>query len=227
MTSARKNISSLWKERNGRRSVNPWRRQKRKERSWQNTARERRFSFSRRRKETEPESPDKKIYKMLEEIDFSFGGRIYKVADAGPMFAYEVDVLHNRICVVALTENFGTIIFDIPEGIAEKIKERVQQFPYSINDYLSFLIEFKDFEPVACFFRKCGVSLNQAAEALKRLQYDTESARMSIQDVSAAFEKAIAAISEGNQEPAPVPNNWLKMHGLPMRRKGRGRRKSE
>lgn len=88
MINARKSISSLWKAKNARQSVNPWRRRRRKEKSWRNIARERRYLFSRRRKETE--SQDKKIYKMLESLDFNFGGKTYKVGEAGLMFAYEI-----------------------------------------------------------------------------------------------------------------------------------------
>ena len=83
---------------------------------------------------------------MLESLDFNFGGKTYKVGEAGLMFAYEIGMERGQIYVIALTENFGTIIFYIPEETAERIKERVQQIPYSLNDYLSFLIEFKDFE---------------------------------------------------------------------------------
>lgn len=210
MINARKSISSLWKAKNARQSVNPWRRRRRKEKSWRNIARERRYLFSRRRKETE--SQDKKIYKMLESLDFNFGGKTYKVGEAGLMFVYEIGVERGQIYVIALTEKFWTIIFYIPEEAAERIKERVQQIPYSLNDYLSFLIEFKDFEATLKPFRISGLSINDAAAA---------------HDAAGSIAEFAAAYGEKAQEPALIPNNWLKIHGFPMRRKGRGKRKSE
>lgn len=221
MINARKSISSLWKAKNARQSVNPWRRRRRKEKSWRNIARERRYLFSRRRKETE--SQDKKIYKMLESPDFNFGGKTYKAGEAGLMFVYEIGVECGRIYVIALTEKFGTIIFYIPEESAERIKERVQQIPYSLNDYLSFLIEFKDFEVTLKPFRISGLSINDAAAALGRLNSFGAAAH----DAAGSLAEFAAAYEEKAQEPAPVPNNWLKIHGFPMRRKGRGKRKSE
>lgn len=130
------------------------------------------------------------------------------------MFVYEIGMERGQIYVIALTEKFGTIIFYIPEEAAERIKERVQQIPYSLNDYLSFLIEFKDFEATLKPFRISGLSINDAAAALGQLS----SFGIAAQD---------AAYGEKAQEPAPIPNNWLKIHGFPMRRKGRGKKKSE
>lgn len=220
MINARKNISSLWKARKEQRSANPWRRQRRKERNWRNTARERKSLFSRQRKESE--SPDKTIYKMLEDADFDFGGKIYKVAEAGLIFAYEIGMENGRLYVIALSENFGTIIFYIPEETEKKIKERVQQIPYSLKTYLHFLIEFKEFERFVNPFRNNRFTLNEAAAALGRwlnsFGMTAQSAAESLAEFAAVYDKKI-------QKPAPVPNNWLKMHGLPMRRKGRGKKK--
>lgn len=126
MINARKSISLSWKERNGQRSANPWQRRRRKERSWQNTVRERRSLFSRRRKE--PESPDKKNY---------------------------------------------------------------------------------------------GVSIKEAADALAQA---LNAGAISVQDIGTLVALAAVGYDESIQEPSPVPNNWLKMHGLPMRRKGRGKK---
>ena len=221
MINARKSISSLWKAKNARQSVNPWRRRRRKEKSWRNIARERRYLFSRRRKETE--SQDKKIYKMLESLDFNFGGKTYKVGEAGLMFVYEIGMECGQIYVIALTEKFGTIIFYIPEEAAERIKERVQQIPYSLNDYLSFLIEFKDFEATLKPFRISGLSINYAAAALGRLSSFGAAAH----DAAGSLAEFATAYGEKAQEPAAIPNNWLKIHGFPMRRKGRGKKKSE
>ena len=158
---------------------------------------------------------------MLEDVEFIFGHKIYKVAEAELMFAYEIGVKSGRIYVMALSARFGTIVFYIPEETVKKIKERVQQFPYSFKDYLMFLIEFKEFERL---LKPCGMSINDAAalgEAIRSFGMTAQEAAGSL----AALAEFAAAYDEKIQEPAPVPNNWLKMHGLPMRRKGRGKKK--
>ena len=46
---------------------------------------------------------------MLESLDFNFGGKTYKVGEAGLMFVYEIGVECGRIYVIALTENSGQL----------------------------------------------------------------------------------------------------------------------
>lgn len=221
----KRNILSSSRERNARRSGNPWRQQRRNGKSWRNTAAERKSLFLRRRKEAESE--DKKIFKMLESLDFYFGGKSYKVGEAGLMFCYEIDIEGRQLYIVALTENFGTIILYIPEEMTETIKKRVQQIPYTLNDYLSFLIEFKDFEPIVIPFRKCGISIHEVAAVLGELSAATAQAGITIQDAAEALTTLTEAYSEMKKNPKRVSNNWLKMHSFPMRRKGRGKKKRE
>lgn len=221
----KKNILSSSRGRNARRSGNPWRQQRRNGKSWRNTAAERKSLFSRQRKEAESE--DKKIYKILESLDFSFQRQSYKVAEAGLMFCYEIGTEGRQLYIVALTENFGTIVFYVPEEIAEKIKKRVQQLPYTLNDYLSFLIEFKDFEPLVIPFRKCGVSIREVADVLGQLSAATAQAGITIHDAAEALVALTDAYGNMKKNPERKSNNWLKMHGFPMRRKGRGKKKRE
>lgn len=221
----KKNILSSSRGRNARRSGNRWRQQKRNGKSWRNTAAERKSLFSRQRKEAESE--DKKIYNMLESLDFYFARKKYKVGEAGLMFCYEIGREGLQLYIVALTENFRTIIFYIPEDIEEKIRKRVQQLPYTLNDYLSFLIEFKDFEPIMIPLRKCGISIREAAEVLGQLSAEITRAGNTIQDTVEALRTLTQSYNEVNRVPKRVSNNWLKMHGFPMRRKGRGKKKRE
>ena len=72
-------------------------------------------------------------------------------------------------------------------------------------------------------FRISGLSINDAAAALGQLS----SFGIAAQDAAGSLADFAAAYREKAQEPEPVPNNWLKIHGFPMRRKGRGKRKSE
>lgn len=221
LRNAKKNILSSWRGKNGPRSGNRWRQRRKSAKSWRNTAAERKYLFLRRRKETESE--DKQIYKMLESLDFYFGGKTYKVAEAGLMFSYEIGREGRQLYIVALTVNFGTIIFYIPESVEDKIRKRVQQLPYTLDDYLSFLVEFKDFEPIVIPLRKCGISISEAAAALGGFALAAARAGTSLQDASAAF-KALGSLAVDCEEKS---NNWLKMHGFPMRRKGKGKKKHE
>ena len=224
-SNAKKYFLSSLRGRNAQRSGNRWRQRKRNGKNWQNTAAERKYLFSRRRKEAESE--DKKIYNMLESLDFYFGRKKYKVGEAGLMFCYEIGREGRQLYIVALTENFGTIIFYIPDDIEEKIRERVQQLPYTLNDYLSFLIEFKDFEPIMIPLRKCGISIREAAEALGQLSAAAAQAGTTIQDAAEALKTLTESYNKMKKRPERVSNNWLKMHGFPMRRKGRGKKKRE
>ena len=164
---------------------------------------------------------------MLESLDFYFASQSYKVAEAGLMFCYEIGTEGRQIYIIALTENFGTIVFYVPEEITEKIKKRVQQFPYTLDDYLSFLIEFKDFEPIVIPLRKCGISIREAAAVLGQLSAATAQAGISFQDAAEALKTLTESYGEMKKNPKRVSNNWLKMHGFPMRRKGRGKKKRE
>lgn len=193
--------------------MNRWRQRKRNGRHWQNTARERKSLYSRRLKETE--LTDKKLFAMLGTIDFTFGKESYKVAESGILFAYEIGMENGRPYVVALTEKFGTIIFYIPEGIWEKLVKRAQMFPCPFREYLSFLIEFKDFERLVIPFLRSGVSpMGAAAVIAEALTPHTDIKGIEEMRKRAANTKA-------------KTNNWLKMHGYPMRRKGRGKKKHE
>ena len=64
---------------------------------------------------------------MLESLDFYFGGKSYKVGEAGLMFCYEIGREGRQLYIVALTENFGTIVFYIPEEMAEKMYREFRQ----------------------------------------------------------------------------------------------------
>lgn len=160
---------------------------------------------------------------MLESLDFYFGGKTYKVAEAGLMFSYEIGREGRQLYIVALTVNFGTIIFYIPESVEDRIRKRVQQLPYTLDDYLSFLVEFKDFEPIVIPLRKCGISISEAAAALGGFALAAARAGRSLQDANAAF-KALESLAVDCKEKS---NNWLKMHSFPMRRKGKGKKKHE
>lgn len=149
---------------------------------------------------------------MLETIDFSFGGKTYKVGEAGVVFAYEIGTEKGRPYVVALTEKCGTVIFYIPEGIMEKLERRARMFPCPFSEYLSFLVEFRDFERLAVPFMEAGIMPKEAAARIG-------AALMPIPDVRRMGKVPVNRKAK--------TNNWLKMHGYPMRRKGKGKKRHE
>lgn len=206
MINARKNISSLWKAKKGRLSGTRRKRQNAKERSWRNSARERRFSFLRRRKETE--LSDKDVYEMLGTLEFVFAHEKHTIAEAKLLFVQEIQFGIGGAEVIALSETFGTIIFTIPEKMVQKINQRVITLPLSFKDYLCILIERAAILAQALDgWGKFGITCQVAAEAMSEL------AKLAVDSKKAG--KLAAAFPS---------NNWLKLHGRPMRRKRKGKR---
>ena len=76
-------------------------------------------------------------------------------------------------------------------------------------------------------FRKCGISIREVAAVLGKLSAATEQAGITIQDAAEALKTLTEAYGEMKKNTKRVSNNWLKMHGFPMRRKGRGKKKRE
>lgn len=88
-------------------------------------------------------------------------------------------------------------------------------FPCPFREYLSFLIEFKDFERLVIPFLRSGVSpMGAAAVIAEALTPHTD-----IKGIEEMRKRAVNTKAK--------TNNWLKMHGYPMRRKGRGKKKHE
>lgn len=164
--------------------------------------------FSRPAKET-TKDPDKEIFDELEKIKFRFGDKEPTVGEAGLVFAYEISLDLFRVCVVALSENCGTIVFYLPEELTEKIADRVAELPISFDNYLYNLIDYKpDTNELAYALAKCGYTVKEAANALMALSGTMK------EKISTPIDIRIQS------------NNWLKLHGYPIRRK-KGRRKHE
>ncbi|MDD3477383.1 MAG: hypothetical protein PHP32_00705 [Candidatus Izemoplasmatales bacterium] len=154
-------------------------------------------------------NPDKEIYEELEKIKFRFGDKEPTVGVGGLVFVYEVGLDLFQVYVVAFTENYGTIVFYLPEELTEKIADRVAQLPTSFDNYLFRLIDYKP-ETFAFSYAlaQCGCSVEEAANSLMTLSN---------------------AMKMETSKPIDIrirSNNWLKLHGYPMRRK-KGKRKHE
>lgn len=207
MKTARKNISSLWKARKERLSGTRQTPQRRKERSWRNLARARKFLCLKPHKEIK--SPEETILEALGKIEFNFGGKSYTVKEAKLMFTYEIGLDLCRVYVIALSECFGAIVFHLPEELADMIVDRSVSLGEEFSDYLGRIIEEQaNLRRTMDKMSSYGIDADAAGEALIQLS------------------KAMSEAPEPKKERVRS-NNWLKLHGLPMRRKGKGRKKHE
>lgn len=213
MKIAKKSILSLWKATKGLLSAIRQKRQKRKEKSWRNIAKGNESLSLRQASETTVEEwpgenlSDEEILDLIDKIEFDFGGVMHTVGEARPLFIYDMGLDFENVYIIALTINFGTIVFNLTDDLVWIITGRTSRNKETYRSYLSRLIEDRaaTYE-LASAAGKMGITLKEAAEAFSRL--------------------AAAGISNKETRNRPA-NNWLKLHGLPMRRKGKGKKKHE
>lgn len=213
MKIAKKSILSLWKATKGLLFAIRQKRQKRKEKSWRNTAKESKYLSLRPASETTVEEwpgenlTDEEILDLIDKIEFNFGGEMHTVGEARPLFIYDMGLDFENVYIIALTINFGTIVFNLTDDLVWIITGRTSRNKETYRSYLSRLFEERSRTyKIVSALQSVGVTAAEAAEALSKFTF--------------------AAIS--NKESANRPaNNWLKLHGLPMRRKGRGKKKHE
>lgn len=206
MKTVRKNISSLWKARKERLSGTRQTPQRRKERSWRNLARARKFLCLKPHKEIK--SPEEIILETLGKIEFNFGGENHTVEEAKLLFTYEIGLDLCRVYVIALSECFGAIVFHLPQELADMIVDRAVFLGEEFSDYLARIIEEQS-------------NLRRAMNKMSSYGIDADAAGEALIQLSKAMSDA------AEPEKKQRSNNWLKLHGLPMRRKGKGRKKHE
>lgn len=157
---------------------------------------------------------DVQIWEMIGRIEFNFGGEIHTVSEANLLFAYDVDLTLDNFrppsfYVIALSENFGAIVFDLPEEVTAAIMQKLAP-DESFREYIFRLIEAQTaVRNLAVAVHGFGIGCEAAGEALIQLS------------------KAVRAAKENPKNLRLMPNNWMKMHGKPMRRKGKGKRRNE
>ncbi len=229
MTIAKKNILSWLKGMKERLSAILQKRPKEKEKNLQSTATEKGFLFLNPKSETaDSQIADAEIWRCMETIEFNFGNEIYTVKEAGLLFAYETGIDNGRMYVIALSGNCGTVIFYIPDDIFELISERAAGLMCSPGKYIADLIELKDAETVLLQSASAaGVTFEEATAAVYALKSAGERAGHSAAAAAKAFVSLGNALNDCYKYPERATNNWLKMHGFPMRRKGKGRKKRE
>ena len=206
MKTVRKNILLLWKAMKERLSEIRKKPQRRKEKSWQNSAKERK-SLS-LKPDNETKTPEEIILEALGKIEFNFGGENHTVEEAKLLFTYEIGLDLCRVYVIALSECFGAIVFHLPQELADMIVERAVFLGEEFSDYLGRIIEEQS-------------NLRSALDKMSSYGIDADAAGEALVQLSKAMSEA------AEPEKKQRSNNWLKLHGLPMRRKGKGRKKHE
>lgn len=206
MKTVKKNILLLWKAMKERLSEIRKKPQKRKEKSWQNSAKERK-SLS-LKPDNETKTPEEIILEALGKIEFNFGGENHTVEEAKLLFTYEIGLDLRRVYVIALSECFGAIVFHLPQELADMIVARAVFLGEEFSDYLGRIIEEQS-------------NLRCAMDKMSSYGIDADAAGEALVQLSKAMSEAL------EPEKKQHSNNWLKLHGLPMRRKGKGRKKHE
>lgn len=206
MKTVKKNILLLWKAMKERLSEIRKKPQRRKEKSWQNSAKERK-SLS-LKPDNETKTPEETILEALGKIEFNFGGENHTVEEAKLLFTYEIGLDLRRVYVIALSECFGAIVFHLPQELADMIVDRAVFLGEEFSDYLGRIIEERS-------------SLRCAMDKMSSYGIDADAAGEALVQLSKAMSEAL------EPEKKQRSNNWLKLHGLPMRRKGKGRKKHE
>lgn len=64
---------------------------------------------------------DAEILAAIDEIEFNFGRKRFTTAQAKLLFTYETGLDLDRLYVIALSENCGTVIFYIPDDLAARV----------------------------------------------------------------------------------------------------------
>lgn len=222
MLNVKKSILSLLREKKEQLYAIRQKRQKRSEKNLQSTAKGKGFLFSRPQKEIDPcakESfTDEQIFEMMGRIEFNFGGEIHTVEESKLLFAYEVVTDLSKPYVIALSEKYGAIVFELSEEVINAVKERLRP-DESPGIYISDLIERQAAIRSLSQVHSAGVRSDVAADvisALANFGIGCEAAGEALIELSRALHES--------GEKKEKPNNWLKMHGYPMRRKrGKGK----
>lgn len=244
MINAKKSILSLWKGMKERLSAILKKRRKESGKNCQNTAAERKSISSVQPAETA--GKDAEILAAIDAIEFDFGPDRFTTAQAELLFTYETGLDIDQIYVIALSKNCGTVIFYIPDDLTVRIMERAAELHCTAGKYLADLVEFRwAAEPAAELARVEPEPVNEVVAALPgaailaaEIDSETveriwnavhEAVRILWDAVQAALPEILQAIEQAEESghPERKSNNWLKMHGFPMRRKGKGRKHHE
>ena len=169
-----------------------------KEKNWQSLARESGSSSSGQTSETAAKSADAEILAAIDAIEFDFGPERYTTAQAGLLFTYEMGFDLDRLYVIALSVNCGTVIFYIPDELVGRIVERAGELHCRAGKYLADLIEFRrSVETAIESMAAAGLAVDEAvraswmlAEAAESTTHSTEAATVAFMELGKALHAA-------------------------------------
>ena len=207
MMNVRKSILSLWKAKKERLSGTRQKPQRRKESPWRNLVRGRKSLSLPQLKETS--NPETDFLKEIHEIEFldpfKTEGQKVRVGSVHIIYANDVVLDVPFPYVNIRTEEFGDVSFFFPDELMERISEYCKGRGIETDRFIRNLIDF-------------GTSVRNIAEMMAKVGTTAEQLTNAMADFS-------KAVYEAEQKPKLKANNWLKLHGYPMRRKGKGRKK--
>lgn len=179
--------------------------------------------------ETAGKNADAEILAAIDEIEFDFGRDRFTTAQAELLFTYEIGLDLDRLYVIALSKNCGTVIFYISDDLKGRIMERAGELGCTAERYLADLVEFRwAAEPAAALAGVEPDPVNEVVTALSDTATHTaEIDPETVEILWNAIQKLAIEQAEESGHPERKSNNWLKMHGFPMRRKGKGRKHHE
>lgn len=233
MKIAKKSILSSLKAMKGRLFGTRQKPQSESEKNLQNIAKGKRSQSLKPQQETNAGDDiptDKKVLELIGECEFQFGKEIHKVSEAKLEFIYETGIDLSKIYVIALSENYGAIVFYIPEDKAEIIGRKTLTMPdMDFHSYLCHLVE-----SVALFRHTAeqnGVHIFDAdmagAELIEISRNLALTGAITAREAAESMTAFATAVAHEANKPIVTKihsNNWLKLHGYPMQRKGNKRK---
>lgn len=230
----------------GRLSAILKKRRKESEKNCQSTAAERKSISFEQPAVTAGKDADAEILAAIDAIEFDFGRDRFTTAQAELLFTYETALELENPYVIALSKNCGTVIFYIPDDLKRRIMEHAAELDCTAGRYLAELVEYRwAAEPAAELARVEPDPVSEVVAALPDVailaeEIDPET----VENIWNAVHEAVGILwdavqsalpeilrvieqAEESGHPERKSNNWLKMHGFPMRRKGKGRKHHE
>lgn len=149
---------------------------------------------------------DAEILAAIDEIEFNFGRERFTTAQAELLFTYEIGLDLDRLYVIALSKNCGTVIFYISDDLKGQIMERAGELGCTAERYLADLVEFRwAAEPAAELARVEPDPVNEVVTALSDTAAHTaEIDPETVEILWNAIQKAVEILWNAIQEILPA-----------------------
>ena len=137
---------------------------------------------------------DSEILAAIDAIEFDFGPERFTMAQAELLSIYETGFELDCQYMIALSKNYGIVIFSIPYDLMGRIMERAGELHCSAGKYLAELVEFR--QTIGTIVSVFGVGVDEADYAVRMFAQDEDSIAHDAAEATAAFrrmEKALHA----------------------------------